>query len=423
MTAADALNAAQRGAAPGGSGEPTLKRRLGVGLLTLYGVGVMVGAGIYVLVGEVAAEAGRYAPLSFLLAGIAAAFSAASFAELSARMPESAGEAAYALKAFGSKSLSLLVGFAVMVVGVLAAGVVLQGGVGYLTALVPLPREALIIAVGVLLTVAAVVGVVESLALAATLTVIEVVGLLVIVAAGLSAPALDAASPSVPATGGEVGAMVGVLGGVFLAFFAFLGFEDMVNMAEETRRPERTVPLAILLAVILVTALYLAVSYAAVRVVAPERLAASRQPLALVFETATGRSSHFISAIAVAAALNGILAQIVMAARVAFGLGRRTAALGWLHESHPRFGTPVRATLLMGVVVIVLSLSAPLSDLASSASMGLLGVFILMNLALIRLKRRGPPPEGAPNIPAWAPWSGAILSSAVLLASFWSAAS
>ena len=168
---------------------PGLKRRLGFGLLTLYGVGVMVGAGIYVLVGAVAGQAGVWAPLAFLLAAIIAAPTAFSYAELTGRIPEAAGEAAYLRVATGRPLAAAVVGLAIVVVGVVSAAVVLQGGVGYLRAIVDLPEALLIVTIGAALGIVALIGVVESLLLAAILTVIEIVGLLIVIGVGATGPA------------------------------------------------------------------------------------------------------------------------------------------------------------------------------------------------------------------------------------------
>ena len=385
-----------------------LRRRLGLGLLTLYGVGVMVGAGIYVLVGEVAGVAGTWAPLAFVLAGLLALPTAISYAELSARMPESAGEAAYVRSATGSGGLATVVGLAVAMVGVVSAAAVLQGGVGYLRAVVDLPETVLTIAVGALLGLSAIIGVLESLALAAVLTIIEVAGLIVVVVAGFGGP---------PAVVEPVAPGLSLIAtGALLAFFAFIGFEDMVNMAEETKAPERTMPRAIFAAVAITTLLYILVACAAVRAVPAEALADSTRPLALVFETATGRGAGFLALIAVAAAMNGVLAQIVMSARVLFGLGRFAPVFSVFHHAHPRFATPVAATVLATGLVLVLALTLPLVALAHVTSMVLLGVFVAVNAALIVLKRRGPAPAGAITAPGWVPWAGAALSATALVA-------
>jgi amino acid transporter len=161
--------------------------------------------------------------------------------------------------------------------------------------------------------------------------------------------------------------------------------------------------------------LYALVCWAAVRSVPVDQLAASQRPLALVFETATGRSAGFLSLIAVAAALNGVLAQIVMSARVLYGLGRFLPPLAVFHHAHPRFGTPALATVLATAVTVTLALTAPLLALAELTSAVLLMVFIAINGALIVLKRGGPPPEGGFVAPGWLPWAGAVGSGVAFM--------
>ena len=402
-------------------GAPKLKRRIGLGLLTLYGVGVMVGAGVYVLIGEVAALAGEATPLAFMFAGAAAAFSALSFAELSARRPESAGEAAYARAAFGSLSFSVLIGVAVAGLGILSGAAVLRGGVGYLQPLVGVSEEVLILGLGAALTIAAIVGVLESLALAALLTLVEIGGLLLIAGAGLlSEGALEEARTASDVAQFDGVWTVGLTGAVFLAFFAFIGFEDMVNMVEETKTPERTMPRAIIISLCVVCALYALVSWASVRAVGAEALGESKAPLTLVWRTATGLSGAGFSIIAVAAAANGILAQMVMAARIGFGLGRTVPALAFMHETHPRFGTPVRATLIAAAATVVLALAAPVEQLAAAATFVIIPVFAVMNVALLILKRRGPAPAGAFSIGAWVPAAGLVICVVLFGAGLWS---
>ncbi|MCL5777847.1 amino acid permease [Limibaculum sp. FT325] len=385
-----------------------LKRRLGVSLVTLYGVGVMVGAGIYVLVGAVAAEAGVWAPVSFLMAALIALPTALSYAELSGRIPEAAGEAAYIRTATGRVWAAAVVGLALEVVGVVSAAVVLQGGVGYLRAILPLGEAALIVAIGVALGLAAMAGVLESLMLAAALTLTEIAGLLIVAAAGFVAPAVAQTAEA------SAFAPAGIVAAGILAFFAFLGFEDMVNMVEETRDPTRTMPRAILAALAVTTLLYALVSWAAVRAVPVAELAASGQPLVMVFERATGQGAAFLALIAVAAALNGVLAQIVMSARVLYGLGRFVPGFGCFHHAHPRLGTPVLGTAVATAATIGLALSAPLVALAETSALLLLAVFLAINLALVALRRRGPVPEGAFAAPGWVPMAGAVLSALAL---------
>ncbi|QGX97945.1 amino acid permease [Roseovarius faecimaris] len=391
-----------------------LKRRIGPGLLTAYGVGVMVGAGIYVLVGAMAADAGVWAPLSFLIAGLIAAPTALSYAEFSTRLPEAAGEAIYVAKGFGLPALALLVGLAIVFAGGVSAAAVLRGGAGYLTAITDLPFDATVVVMGAVLVAVALIGVLESLALAALFTVIEVTGLGLVVYAGFSAtPTADFTLPA------EI-VWPGVAAGAVLAFFAFIGFEDIVNMAEEVDRPERTLPRAILWSLVITSVLYALVAYAAVRSVPLSLLGQSEQPLALVWSTSQGGTAAFLSIIAVAAALNGVLAQIVMASRVLFGLGKRHPGLSLFHHAHPRFGTPVLATLLIGVAVIAGALLLPVAHLAEMTSTILLGVFVLVNAALLLMKRRTP--EAPFRVPAVVPLFGFLAALAALVFTFGGAA-
>ena len=389
-----------------------LKRKLGVPLLVFYGVGIMVGAGIYVLVGAAAGAAGIYAPLAFLLAGLIALPTAASYAELSARIPKSAGEAAYLMRAFNKPVIAQAAGLTTVVTGTIAAAVVLQGGVGYMQKLIHWDTELLIVLMGGFLTLVAIAGVVESLALAAIFTIVEVAGLLIVSYVGLTGPTSVewVAVPAMDAQGGLQGlAFAGIL-----AFFAFIGFEDLVNMAEETREPERTLPRAIYWSLGITTVLYILVSIAAIRTVGIDQLGVSRQPLALVFEVATGKSAAFLAVIAVAAATNGVLAQIILAARVLFGLGENAPWLSVFTHAHPRFGTPVLATVLSGIAVILAALYLPLVSLAEITSVLLLAIFASMNLALIVIKRQEP--EAPYKVPAMVPWVGLILSGAAFFA-------
>ncbi len=389
-----------------------LKRRLGPTLLTLYGVGVMVGAGIYVLVGTVAGNAGILAPLAFLAAGLIAAPTALTYAELSVRIPESAGEAAYVRVAWGSQALSTGIGLAITIVGVTSAAAVLRGGVGYITSLVDLGAPVLTVLLAVVLTAVAVRGVLESLTVAAVFTVVEIIGLILVVAAALTvAPSADwsAGPPEALPWAGFGLAMV-------LAFFAFIGFEDIVNMAEEVKRPERTLPIAILGSLILTSVIYVAVSVAAVRAVEVDALADSDRPLVLVFERA-GWSGAVLAAIAGIAALNGVLAQMVMSARVLFGLGRHEPRLARFHQTHRRFGTPALATTVVGLLVVAGALTIDLASLAEFTAIFLLVVFCVMNASLIALKRRSaaesaPPPPTA--VPIAVPWLGLVGSAAAL---------
>lgn len=384
-----------------------LQRRIGFGLLTAYGIGVMVGAGIYVLIGAVAALAGVWAPWAFLGAGIIAAPTALSYAALSSRFPDAAGEAAYIEAGLKARGLAIVVGLAIVLAGTVSAAAVLRGGAGYLSLATGIDPTLGMIGIGLALTLVAIVGVLESLSLAALFTAVELLGLaLVLWAGGQAEPVADYLSPAGPIP------MAGLAAASVLAFFAFIGFEDIVNMAEEVRQPERTLPRAILVALAVTAVIYALVSWAAVRAVPIAELSGSEQPLALVWSHGTGGQAGFLSTIAVFAAANGILAQIVMASRVLFGLGKRAAWLGAFHHSHPRFGTPVLGTALIGAVVILGAAVLPVATLAEVTSTVLLSVFVLVNLALLLLDKTEA--HDGFTVPRIVPLAGLILSLGAL---------
>lgn len=386
-----------------------LKRRLGFGLLTAYGIGVMVGAGIYVLIGTVAAAAGVWAPVGFVVAGLIAGLSALSYAEFAARVPEAAGASSYIEKGLGLHWLAVGVGLAIVVAGTVSAAAVLRGGVGYLSALIEVPEAFAIIGIGLLLAAIASVGVLESLAFASVLTVIEVAGLVAAAWAGFVAePSPNWLAPPAPV-------WTGIAAATALAFFAFIGFEDMANLAEEVRDPERILPRGIIAALAVTTILYALATTAAVRALPADELAASERPLALVWQAGSGLSPGYLSAVAVAAALNGVLAQVVMATRVLFGLGQREPRLAVFHRAHRRFGTPVLATAVSGAAAVGAALVLPVETLAGLTSMLLLVVFAIVNFALIRLKRRDD--TGPFRLPTWVPVAGLVTALGALAAS------
>jgi len=387
-----------------------LRRSLSLGLLVLYGLGTTIGAGIYALTGEVAREAGLWAPLSFLTASLLAALTALTFAEFSSRHPKSAGEAVYVAEGLGWPGLPLVVGLLVVLTGVVSAATVTNGFVGYLGELVDLPRAWVIVALALALGGVAAWGVGESVWTASAITLVEILGLVVVVAAAggslaeLPSRAHELLPPFEAAAWGTIAA-----GGV-LAFYAFLGFEDMVNVAEEVVDAPRTMPRAIVITLVLTTLLYVAVALVSVLAVPPAELAASDAPLALVYERSTGQGTGAIAVIGVLAMVNGALIQVIMASRVLYGL----AAQHWLPARiayvHPRTRTPLVATAIAALAVAVLALGFGLGPLARTTSRLMLVIFALVNLALVFEKRRAPPPEGVTVFPVWVPAGGFVVT-------------
>lgn len=385
---------------------PALRRRLGLPLLFLYGVGITVGAGIYVLIGAVAGHAGRYAPWSFALAAAAMALTVGSYAELSTRFPVSAGEAAYVRAATKSRAASTAVGLLTLLIGIVASATVSLGAAGYIGEYVALPRGVIAGAVLIALGAVAAWGILESVLIASVFTLIEVGGLALIVVAGLQAGVPVAAVLTTPPPL-EPAVLSGIGYASLLAFFAFIGFEDLANVVEEAKVPHRDIPRAMVLTLIVSTLLYLLVAAIAVAAVPPEALAASPAPLALVMRSLTGASPLLISLIAIVATLNTILAQLSMAARVIYGMAKQNDLPAALGAVHARTGTPVVATALVVGATLVLALTVPFERLAEGTSLATLAVFAMVNLSLLRLRARAEPsPHPHVRVPVWVPAAG-----------------
>lgn len=394
------------------STKTNLKRSLSLPLVALYGLGNILGAGIYVLVGKVAGFAGTSTALAFFIAMTTAAFTAFSYMELAGRYPVTASVSVYLHKAFGRRWLSVAIGLAMVVSGITSAAALSLGFAGYLNSFVNIPTVMGAVGLIVILGLIALKGISESAKTAAILTALEVAGLLLIIWFGREAfgqvkfENLVAIDPKVGASG--------VIAGAFLAFYAFIGFEDMVNVAEETKNPRRTMPAAILLALAASTILYLLVVVVSTTIVSPSALANSKAPLILVFEKTGAGNTAVLGLIGMVAAINGVIVQIIMGSRIIYGLARQ----GWLRKEfakvHETNKTPYTATLVVLAAMIAGTVLLPLVSLAQLTSLLVLSIFALVNISLIRIKQRLPTHKGYINVPAAVPYTGSVLCLATI---------
>jgi len=369
-----------------------LRRVLTLPWLVFYGVGVTVGAGIFALIGEILLVAGDHAPWAFAVAGVVAGFTALSYAALASAFPHAAGEVIYVKHGLGHLA-ARLVGYGIILTVLLSTAVIALAFARYVSSFSGLPDWVALVGVLLVLGGIAAAGVKESVAVAALITALEVGTLLVVIAAGLPEAVQSGALWSVLALPTEVPQWSGVLASGFLAFFAFIGFQDIVNMAEETEDAERAIPKAVMLTLVISVAIYALA--AAVAAAYPERAAvtASKAPLAALFEGLTGRSGAVIAVMASIAMVNGILVQIVMGSRVLYGMAREGMVprlLGGLHSGRQ---TPVTAIAVLGAAIGLLALSLPLVQLAELASLFILVVFALVNASLFLVGRRAGAPE------------------------------
>ncbi len=395
-----------------------LKRTIGFSMLTLYGLGTILGAGIYVLVGKVALYAGLFAPIAFLLAATLAALSGYSYAALSSRLPKSAGEAVYIQEAFGIHALSTCVGWMVVLTGIVSAATITNGFVGYLQVFVNMPDFWAVTLLLLSMTALAIWGVTESVMVTAITTIMGIVGLLIILAFSVPAfMALPAHWPELLPPVADGGVWFGILLGAFLAFYAFIGFEDMVNMAEEVKAPETTLPKAILAAIVISSLLYYLIALAAVLQLPLDVLIASKAPMADILYQHSAGAAKFIGLISLAAVVNGALVQIIMGARVLYGMGIRGLAPGWLATVHATRQTPYVATLIIGFSVWLLATNFHLATLAKITSFIILIVFLLVNLSLIKLlNRETETPDKAMPVKGWVPYLASVISVLFLTA-------
>ncbi|MGI9403191.1 MAG: APC family permease [Hyphomicrobium sp.] len=396
-----------------------LKRQLTIWLVIFYGLGTTIGAGIYALVGKIAGVAGYHAPWSFLVAAGLVAFTVTSYAEMSRRYPRAAGAALYVREGLGSVRLSTLVGLLVALAGLTSASALANAFVGYLQELIAIDATTAIVLTILVLGGIAAIGITESVAVASVITAIEIFGLLLVVGVNYQSfgafPAhIDALAPPMDFPGWGL-----VLSGAMLAFFAFLGFEDMVVIAEEVRDVKRNLPLAIFATLAITTVLYLLVVTVAVLAMPPEELAASQAPLAALYQKGAGSPPTLINAIAGLAIINGVLIQLIMASRLLYGLASTLQIPTVFAYVDPRTHTPLVATVTVTAVTLPLSLLGTLTALAEATSAIMLMVFALVNLSAWRVKCRMPAEEGLPSIPTWVPLAGFVISVVFVVSQLW----
>jgi amino acid transporter len=367
----------------------SLRRSLGLWQVTLSGVGVILGAGVYALIGPAAAQAGNALWLAFLLAGLTAGLTAYAYARLARLAPKNSPEFQYTALAFGPR-VGFVAGALMLVADVLAAAAVTIGFGGYLAHLAGTPTTAnalgLIVVLGAILWA----GVEQSVAVAIVLTGLEALGLAFVIVIGVPSWA-GTDFLAVPH------GLTGVSGAAALIFFAYLGFDELGNFAEEMRHPERDLPRALFASMTVTTAIYALVALSAVAVVDAARLGASDAPLALVAGRVLGaRADATLSVLALAATANTALLLLASASRSIYGM----AAAGALPRALARVGrtaVPVTSTLLVLALLAVLVALGTLRQVAAMTDAVVLLSFLLVNGSLpwLAVRRRTPATGGA----------------------------
>ncbi len=364
--------------------EKKLKKELTLFNAVLYGVGVILGAGIYVLIGQGAAIAGNAIWMSFVVAAFIAAFTGFSYAELSSRFPKSAAEYVYTKNAFHNSSLAFIVQWIMMFTLIISAATVALGFGGYfhyIFGVEPATAAAFLV---VVLSIVNYIGIKASTKYNTISTLIEVSGLLIILLIGIF---------FIIKPGQEFFFSPSGAGGIFsaasLIFFAYIGFEEIVNLSEDTKKARKTIPKALVLALGISTIFYILVSLSAVSILGADRLSKSAAPLAEVVSSVTPKGGFVMSLIALFATSNTVLVIMLVASRMLYGLAH-SQALPRFVGSLDKKGTPYIA---IGAVMLAALASLSIGNIKTVALLTDLGIFIVyvfVNASLIILRYRTP---------------------------------
>ncbi len=382
---------------------------MGFWSLTIYGAGDMLGTGIYALVGKAAGIMGNAVWMAFAGSMLAAMFTGLSYACLGSRYPRSAGAAYITQRAFGRPMLSYVVGLAVAASGLTSMATAARAFAGYvleLTGVAPMPL--LIIGFILLLTLINLRGMQESAFVNMVCTLIEAGGLVFIVIVGLrwwgSVDYLQLPPQE------NVAPVALTLQGAVLTFYAFIGFEDLLNVSEEVKNVERTLPRALMLALLIVAALYAAVSITAVSVVPHAELARSSGPLVEVVQRAAPWCPPVLfTGVCLFAIANTALLNYIMGSRLIYGMARQGLLPAVLGRLLPSRRTPHVAILCLMAIVLILALVGDISGLAKATAVLLLCVFTILNTALVVLKNRPGEPRGTFEVPVVIPIGGILI--------------
>jgi len=360
-----------------------LSREVGLFGSVAYGVGIILGAGVYVLIGSAAGLAGNSVWLAFVVGALISSFTGLSYAELSTMYPKAAAEYVYVKRAFGSELLAFLTGWMIIVSGVVSMSTVSLGFASYFSALFASPVIVSAVVLLILLSILNFVGIKESSRVNMLFTAVEVGGLLLVIVLGLgkagSVNYLDVPSVS------------GVFSAAALMFFAYLGFEDVVNIAEEIKNPKKNLPRALILSIVVTTVFYVLVALAVVSLVSWETLGISDAPLALAVSTVLGPNGFLVmSYVALFATANTVLITSIVGSRMIYGMAKDAALPKTLSRIYVKTKTPWIAIFSMMIFSLPFVFLGNVQLVANMTSLGVFITFAFVNLSLIWLRYKEP---------------------------------
>jgi len=363
-----------------------LSRNIGLFHLTMYGVGLILGAGIYVLIGEAAGFAGNALWISFILGAVVATFAGLSYSELAALFPRAAAEYVFVKEGFRSDFIGFIVGWLTIITSIITAATVALGFGGYMEELTSIPLLISALLILGILSIVNFIGIRESAWANTIFAIITVAGLGIIIFIGFSFP-LESEVNYVENPMGVSGIILAFV----LVFFAFIGFEDMANVAEEVKRPQKTIPRGIILSILITTIIYVLVSIASIRVVGWQELSESAAPLAFVAKQRLGDQGHFVlSLIALFATASTILITLVAGARIFYGMAKDGSLPSKLGLVHQKTKTPWIAVILIFVIATGFSFIGDIVIVANIVVFAVVVTFAMINLAVILLRYVNP---------------------------------
>ena len=372
-----------------------LTRHMGLFHLTMYGVGLILGAGIYVLIGEAAGFAGNSMWISFLLGTVVAIFAGLSYAELSALYPKAAAEYTFVKNAFKNHFFGFIIGWLTAITSIIVAATVALGFGGYLTQFVDLPITiGAILLIGIL-SIVNFIGIKESAWANTIFALITAAGLVLIIFLGFTIEPVESVDYFEAPNG-----TTGIILAFVLIFFAFIGFEDMANVAEEVKRPKKTIPKAIILSIVITGVIYILVSLSVVRILNWEELAASSAPLADVAHSVLGiNGSVTLSLIALFATASTVLITLVAGARILYGMAKSNSLPQILSRIHPKTKTPWIAVIVILITSVGFSFVGDIVIIANIVVFAVVITFAAINLAVIVLRYTEPVLERPFKVP------------------------
>ena len=363
------------------TGQFKLKKELNLFTTTLYGIGIILGAGIYALIGVGAGIAGNMLWLAFILAALLAVFSGLSYAELSGMFPKEAAEYNYTKKAFKKETLSFIVGWILVIASIIAAATVSLGFAGYFSHIFGGDIRIIAITLILILSLINYIGIKNSARFNNIASLIEVAGLLLVVIIGI----FFFNDINVDFFEMPIGGFPAIMTTVALIFFAYIGFEDIVNISEEVKNAKKVVPKALIFALIISTVLYILVSVVAIGVVGWEKLASSKAPLTEVVAMKIPQAGILMSIIALFATSNTVLILLIVGSRVLYGMSKQKT----LPKSFSKIsssGTPYIGVILVAIATVFASSLGNLGFVASLTDLGIFIAYFFVNISLIKLR-------------------------------------